>query len=394
MSWRVPLSDLILSKEDKTAVLDVLDSGWLTMGDVTQRFEEAFAEMVGVRHAIAVSNATVGLHLALLALQIRPGDEVILPSLSFVATANAVLYIGATPVFAEVMNELDFGISIDSIERQITDKTKAIIAMHYGGNLCSMTEIIELAKAKGLSVIEDAAHAPGASLNGRNAGAWVDIGCFSFFSNKNMATGEGGMVVTDRDDLAEKVRLLRSHGMTTLTLDRHGGHAFSYDVVDLGFNYRIDEMRSALGLVQLDKLEENNRRRREISDRYRSDLQDVPMLSIPYADYPGISAAHIFPVLLDKRVDRKAFMEVLKTEGIQTSIHYPPIHQFSYYRQRFGEMDLPVTEDIGRREVTLPLFPTMTEEQIELVVEAVKKALATVEIDPSPLALSQGRGRN
>ena len=377
MNWRVPLSDLILSTEDKTAVMNVLNSGWLTMGDVTQHFEEAFAEMVGVKHAIAVSNATVGLHLAILALQIGHGDEVILPSLSFVATANAVLYTGATPVFADVKNELDFGISINSIERQITNKTKAITLMHYGGNLCAMSEIMALARDKGLSVIEDAAHAPGASVDGVNAGAWSDIACFSFFSNKNLVTGEGGMITTDRDDLAEKIRLMRSHGMTTLTLDRYKGHAYSYDVVDLGFNYRIDDVRSALGLAQLEKLEANNRRRREISDRYRLELSDVPMLSIPYAHHPGISAAHIFPVLLDVGVDREAFMDGLKAEGIQTSIHYPPIHQFTYYRERFGETHLPVTEEIGGREVTLPLFPTMTEEQVSLVITCVKSAVET-----------------
>jgi len=170
---------------------------------------------------------------------------------------------------------------------------------------------------------------------------------------------------------------MRSHGMTSLTLDRYKGHAYSYDVVDLGYNYRIDDVRSALGLAQLEKLEANNRRRREISDRYRLELSDVHMLSIPYADHPGISAAHIFPVLLDVGIDREAFMDVLKAEGIQTSIHYPPIHQFTYYRERFGETHLPVTEEIGLREVTLPLFPTMTEEQVSLVITCVKSAVET-----------------
>ena len=207
------------------------------------------------------------------------------------------------------------------------------------------------------------------------AGAWGDLGCFSFFANKNLATGEGGMVTTERDDLAEKVRLMRSHGMTTLTWDRHKGHAHSYDVVALGYNYRIDEMRSALGLVQMEKLYLNNALRRDITRAYQDGLKGVEGISIPFEDHPGISAAHLFPILLDENMDRGAFMEAMKSRGIQTSIHYPPIHQFTYYRGQMGEIHLPLTESIGAREVTLPLFSKMTEAQVGLVVEGVKEAV-------------------
>ncbi|OGO21150.1 MAG: DegT/DnrJ/EryC1/StrS aminotransferase [Chloroflexi bacterium RBG_16_48_8] len=375
MDWRVPLADLDFGKAERKAVMQVLESRWLSMGEVTVQFEKAFAAMVGAEHAIAVSNATVALHLAVLALGIGEGDEVILPSLTFVATANAIKYTRAQPVFMDVTNETDFNLAPSAIERAINRRTKAIMVMHYGGYLCNMPEILRIAREHNLFVIEDAAHAPGSSLEDRMAGAWGDVGCFSFFANKNLATGEGGMVTTDREDLAEKVRLMRSHGMTTLTWDRHEGHAHSYDVVELGYNYRIDEIRSALGLVQLEKLYLTNALRRDIVRAYREGLKDVEVVSIPFEDHPGVSAAHLFPILLDASVDRSAFIDAMKARGIQTSIHYPPIHLFSYYRGQMGEIHLPVTETIGKREVTLPLFSRMTEAQVEMVVEGVKGAV-------------------
>jgi len=375
MDWQVPLADLDMGKAERKAVLDVLCSRWLSMGQVTERFERAFAEMVGVKHAIAVSNATVALHLAVLALGIGEGDEVILPSLTFVATANAIKYTSARPVFVDVTSEGNFNLAPGEIERAINRRTRAIMVMHYGGYLCDMPEIRRIAGEHNLFVIEDAAHAPASSLDDRMAGAWGDMGCFSFFANKNLATGEGGMVTIDRDDLAEKVRLMRSHGMTTLTWDRHKGHAHSYDVVALGYNYRIDEMRSALGLVQMEKLYLNNALRRDITRAYQDGLKGVEGISIPFEDHPGIPAAHLFPILLDENVDRAAFMDAMKSRRIQTSIHYPPIHQFTYYRGQMGEIHLPLTESIGAREVTLPLFSKMTEAQVGLVVEGVKEAV-------------------
>jgi len=225
-------------------------------------------------------------------------------------------------------------------------------------------------------VIEDAAHAPGMVYGDRKGGTLGDIGCFSFFSNKNLVVGEGGLVVTRRDDLAERIQLMRSHGMTTLTWDRHRGHAHSYDVVALGYNYRLDEVRAALGLVQLQKIYLTNTLRRDIVEAYREGLKDVEGISIPFEDYPGTSAAHLFPILLDSNLDRSAFMDAMKTRGIQTSIHYPPVHQFTYYRAQFGDLHLPLTEVIGEREVTLPLFSKMTEEQVEMVIEGVKEAVA------------------
>ena len=374
MEWKVSLADLDYGPEEEQAVMAVLQSRWLTMGSVTQDFEQQFATFLGVKHAIAVSNATVALHLACVASGISPGDEVIAPSLTFVATTNAILYTGARVRFADILGSRELNISPAEIKKQITPRTKAIMVVHYGGYPCRMGEIQTIANQHGLAVIEDASHAPGASLNGRSLGTLGDVGCFSFFSNKNIATGEGGMLVTNRDDIAERVRLLRSHGMTTLTWDRHQGHAYTYDVVDLGYNYRIDEIRSALGLVQLGKLPDNNTRRKIITERYWDALMDTD-LDLPFYDTVGKSSHHIFPVLLPPGVDRKEFIDQMRAAGVQTSIHYPPIHQFSYYKRLYPDTSLPQTEDVASREVTLPLYPTMADDKVALVISAIKQAI-------------------
>jgi len=377
MNWIVPLSDVQFGSEEINAVTAVLKSGWLTMGEVTAEFEKEFAAYTGVKHALAVSNATVALHMACLALGIGPGDEVVVPSLTFVATANAVRYTGATPVFADITSENDLTISLASLEGALTPRTKAVIVMHYAGYACAMPRILAWADAHGLPVIEDAAHAAGSFLDGKHLGTLGKAGCFSFFSNKNLSTGEGGMVVTDDNALAEQFHLLRSHGMTSLTWDRHQGHAWSYDVVATGYNYRIDEIRSALGREQLRKLPANNARRRELTALYRDLLAELcPALSVPFTDHPGISAGHIMPALLPRGADRLRFMEGMKARGIQTSIHYPPVHSFTCFKgNAIGADRLPLTDEVAAREVTLPLYPTLTDAQLRLVVEAARDAL-------------------
>lgn len=377
MSWKIPLADLEYGAEEEEAVLAVLRSRWLTMGEKTEQLEAEFADFVGAEHAIAVTNGTAALHLAGLALGWGPGDEVLVPSLTFVATANAVGYTGATPVFADVSSEHDFSIDPDDVAARITERTRAISVVHYGGYACDMPRLIQLAGEHGLAVVEDAAHAPGAALDGRSLGAWGDVGCFSFFSNKNMATGEGGMLVTDDDALAERLRLLRSHGMTTLTWDRHQGHAFSYDVSAQGYNYRIDEVRAALGRVQLQKLPEHNARRRVHNETYLDALTELaPELTIPYRQHRGHSSYHIRPVLLPAGVDRRRFMAAMKEQGIQTSIHYPPVHQFSHYQDGTDGQPLPLTEEIARREVTLPLYAGLDADDVITVARAARAALA------------------
>ncbi len=374
MEWRVPLSDLDYGREEEDAVLDVLRRRWLTMGAVTQQFEKEYAEFVGAKHAFAVTNATVALHLAFTSLGIGPGDEVIVPSLTFVATSNAALYTGATVRFADILGTDELNISPESIESLITPRTKAIAVVHYGGYPCRMKEIRAIANKYNLKIVEDAAHAPGAYLDGIHLGTWGDVGCFSFFSNKNLSTGEGGMIVTNRDDVAEKVRLQRSHGMSTLTWDRHQGHAYSYDVTELGYNYRIDEIRSALGLVQLHKIKSNNAFRKQFTEQYWEAFKPLN-IGLPFRNTPGESSYHIFPLLLPAGMDRQKFMDCLREAGVQTSIHYPPIHTFSYYKKQFPNIRLSKTEDVSRREVTLPLFPTMGQEKINLVISAVHSAL-------------------
>ncbi len=377
MNWRIPLANIEIGEDEIEAVENVLRSRWLSMGGVTQEFERAFAQFLGVKHAFATANATAALHLAHAALGLTSGDQVIVPSLTFVATSNSIIYTGATPVFADINSPNDLNISAADVERRITPHTKGITVMHYGGYPCDIDEILAVARRHQLWLVEDAAHAPGALYKNRKAGTFGDVACFSFFANKNIATGEGGMLVTDRDDLAEKVRLMRSHGMTTLTWDRHHGHAYTYDVVAPGYNYRIDEMRSALGLVQLTRLEDSNRRRQAIVDSYRETLRRIPGLSVPFAGWPYVSSNYIFPILLDDSARRSRFIEALRSEGIQTSIHYPPIHLFTYYREQYGYApgSLPVTEDVGAREVTLPLYPAMSERDVETVAAAVRRAL-------------------
>ncbi len=381
--WRVPLTDVSLGAEEIDAVRAVLESGWLSMGPRTKEFEEAWARFLGVPHALAVANGTAALHLACAALELGPGDEVLCPALTFVATANAILYTGARPVFVDIGGPDDLNLSVADTARKVTPRTRAVIAVHYTGYPCDLDGIRSLAMEHRLKIIEDAAHAPGGVYQGAGGaarlGSFGEAGCFSFFANKNLTTGEGGLVATRDPEVAARVRLARSHGMTSLTWDRHRGHSLSYDVTGLGYNYRLDEMRAALGLVQLSKLPAANLRRRELTRRYRDHLRTVPGLILPFAAGGEGSACHLFPVVLPPNTDREACMALLAARGIQTSIHYPPVHRFSYYRGLWPpgfDHNLPQTEAVAPRIITLPLFATMTEAQLDLVAAAVREGLA------------------
>jgi dTDP-4-amino-4,6-dideoxygalactose transaminase len=377
VKWRYPLSDIDLGREEEQAVLRVLRSKWLSTGPATERFEKAFSAYLGQGYAIAVANGTAALHLALASLGIRDEDEVILPSLTFVATANAVLYLGAKPVFADIVDADDLSISPLEIEKKITKKTKAILVMHYGGYSCDMQSIMDIARRHGLYVVEDAAHAPGAEYQGKKCGVLGDIGCFSFFSNKNLVTGEGGMVATRHKEWAEKVRRMRSHGMKALSWNKYHGHLSSYDIEKLGYNYRTTEIQSALGLLQLKKLDRNNRRRKKLVEIYRKELKETKEISIPFSHFKGIPSYHIFSILVAPFVDRNRVMERLKDFGIQSSIHYPPVHLFSLYRGQFGykKGDLPKTEDVSQREITLPLYPLLDTGDVKWIVKKLKEAI-------------------
>lgn len=375
--WDIPLSDITFDEQEIGTVVEVLRSGWLTMGAATKKFEEKFAEWNNIPYAISLSSCTAALHLACLALDLGPGDEVILPALTFVATANAVRYTGATPVFADIMSEDDLTISPDDIRSKITDKTKGMIVMHYAGYPCNMSEIQHIAKEHNLFIIEDAAHAVGAQTNGLFMGTIGDIGCFSFFSNKNLVTGEGGMLVTHDAEIAQRVSRLRSHGMTTLTWDRYKGHAYTYDVVDLGYNYRLDEIRASLGLSQLEKLDQNNQVRRNLTSHYHQTLRKkCPEVGVPFTNHPGVTSAHIMPIIIPPNVKRADVIGHLRNNKIQTSIHYPPIHQFENYRSGHNpQVSLPITESVAARELTLPLYPALTTEQIDQVVVCISEAM-------------------
>ena len=380
MKWKYPLSDIDLGKEEEREILKVVRSRWLSTGPVTERFEKAFSKTLGGGYAIAVSNGTAALHLALAGLGIKEGDEVILPSLTFIATANAVLYVGAKPIFADIVSTEDLNISPEEIKEKINKKTKAIMVMHYGGYPCDMKTILRIAKRSGLYVIEDAAHAPDAAYQGRRCGLIGEIGCFSFFSNKNLVTGEGGMVVTRNKAWAEKIQRMRSHGMEALSWDKYRGHLSSYDIRRLGYNYRTTEIQSALGLVQLKKLDRNNRKRKGLVEIYRKELQGVEGISIPFSKFRGNPSYHLFPILLAPSIHRNKVMERLKDFGIQTSVHYPPVHLFSLYRKRFGYKVgmLPKTEEVSRREVTLPLHPRMKQEDVKWIVKRMKDVIVKV----------------
>ena len=377
--WRIPLSDLDYGSEEATAVQRVIASKWLSMGPEVHAFEQEFAAMQEAKHALAVSSATAGLHLALLAVGVGPGDEVIQPALNFVAAANMTVAVGATPVFADICSLDEPTINPSEVERAISPRTKAVVVMHYGGSFCRMAELTELCAAHGIAIVEDACHAVGVAYhdarnrwpNGVMAGSIGDISAFSFFSNKNIASGEGGMVATNRVDLAERVRLLRSHGMTTLTWDRHRGHAASYDVVNPGYNYRLDELHAALGRAQLGKLERNNQHRRDLLVSYRKAVQSLGGWTMPFADTIEYSSGHLMVIIAPDPEIREEAVQALRQSRIQSSMHYPCIADFSGFAGGSTE-SLELTRQFTNRAITLPLYPTLNPDRINDIVDVLR----------------------
>jgi dTDP-4-amino-4,6-dideoxygalactose transaminase len=376
MDYAIPLFDLNYGPEEEQAVLEVLRSKWVSLGPRTEAFEREFAARLGVRQAVALANCTVALHLALLALGIGPGDEVICPSLTFVATANAIRYVGAVPVFADIVGYEDLTVDPEEIDGRVGEKTRAVMVMHYGGFSCRMDRIMDIAARHDLKVIEDASHAPTAEFDGRKLGAIGQVGCFSFFSNKNIGIGEGGMLVTDDPALADRARLLRSHGMTSLSYERARGHATAYDVVALGYNYRFDDLRAALGLVQLQKLSADVARRAELRNHYLELLSPLEEIIIPFQENRGRPTHYIFPILLrdatpERREEIRAY---LQERGIQTSVHYPAVHRFSIYERFWAS--LPRTEYAADHEITLPLYGGLSHGAVDFIGKTLKEALA------------------
>ncbi len=379
--WRVPLTDIAIGDQDVEAVLDCLRSGWLTMGPRTKAFEQALAHYVGTPNAATVSSGTAALHLACLAGGIGPGDEVIVPAFTFVASASAPRYVGAEPVLCDVHSARDFNIDPEDVARRITARTRAVIAVHFCGYPAEILALRELCDEHGLVLIEDCAQAIGARIDdaGRQVGTVGELGCFSFFSKKQLCVGEGGMVTTANGDLDARVRLFRSHAMTSSTWDRHRGHDPAYDVVDIGFNFRIDEPRAALGMSRLQRLDKDIAARRTIVRAYRERLGDVPGIELAF-DEPAVEcASHFaFPVLTRDRDTRDRFRDELKADGIQTT-WYPALHSFTEYRRYAPPGGLPRAAEVADRHCALPLSATMDETAVDIVVESVRAALSRAE---------------
>jgi dTDP-4-amino-4,6-dideoxygalactose transaminase len=374
MNWTLPLTDVELTEEDIAAYLAVLESGWLTMGPRTREFESAFAERFSAAHAVAVSSGTAALHLALLAAGIGPGDEVLVPAMTFVAAAAAVRCCGGQPVMVESIGPEDLNLDPDDAVRRIGPRTRAVLATHWLGYACDLEALERLCREQGLKLIEDCAQSITArDAAGRLTGTVGRAGCFSFFSKKQLSVGEGGLILTDDEEIAAKARSLRSHAMTSMTWDRHRGHAESYDVVDVGFNFRIDEPRSALGLSRLRRLDADIEWRRSLVRRYRSLLRDVPGITIPWHDEDVDRSSHFgFAIVFERGEVRDRVAEQLGHEGIQTT-HYPALTSLSDYRDYDPR---PRAEELAARHLVLPLSATFIEPEVDLVVEHLTRLLA------------------
>lgn len=375
MSYRIPLFDINFDEKEEQAILDCLRSKWISTGPRTAEFESLFAEMLGGAHCVALANCTVALHLALVLTEIGEGDEVICPSLTFVATANAIRYVGATPVFADIHGSHDLTLDPVDIESKITSKTKAILVMHYGGFPCDMDRIMEIARSHKLKVIEDACHAPFSEYSGKKLGTIGDVGCFSFFSNKNISTGEGGMLVTQNSEYMERAKLLRSHGMTTMSYQRAKGHSTSYDVIEYGYNYRMDDLRASLGIAQLGKIRKDLEARAQVRERYIKNLSGIVGLTIPFESRTEFTSNYIFTIVIEgaDAARRDEVRDLLASSGIQTSIHYPPVHRFSTYRP--NSKPLVLTEAISDQIITLPMYSSLLFSEVDEICRTVQGIL-------------------
>ncbi|MCX7964705.1 MAG: DegT/DnrJ/EryC1/StrS aminotransferase family protein [Candidatus Sumerlaea chitinivorans] len=386
--WRIPLSDLNYDEAEQQAVLEVLGSRWLTMGPRTEEFEARLAEFLGVRHVIAVSNGTCALQLAYRAVawlrgQAHSNAFVIVPDITFVATANAAFAERFTPYLCDIVDAETPGLSPQEAESVLEAKqVQAIALVHYAGFDCGAEYFAAVSKRHDAILIEDAAHAIGArTIDGRALGTIGEVGCFSFFSNKNLATGEGGAVVTNNDEIAERVRLWRCHGLSSSSTQRYAARSVGYDVLDVGYNFRCSEIVAALGIEQLKKLPAANARRRELYRRYIEALQNIDAVKIVWGDRPELlenSAAHILPLLCETPTLRDRIRAALHEAGIQTSHHYAPIHRFTWYRRAAEQQHVCVSKirnatEFAQREITLPLYPALSDESVSEICSIIAR---------------------
>ena len=373
----LPYGRQSIGEDDIQAVVDVLRSDWLTTGPKVAEFEESFAAWVGAKHAVSFSSGTAALHGAAFAAGLKPGDEAITTPMTFAATANCVLYQGATPVFADVSTDT-LNLDPEQVAARITARTRAVLPVDYAGHPADLDAILELAARHGLIVIEDASHALGAEYRQRRTGGIAHMTVFSFHPVKHLATGEGGMVTTDRADCAEALRRFRNHGISSEARQRQTAGQWHYEMVLLGFNYRLTDMACALGLSQLKKLKANLMRRREIAERYSTVFAGLAGVTLPAVRADVSPAWHLYPIRLNLEkltADRAQVFRALRAENIGVNVHYIPVHRHPYYRDRFGYRggEYPIAEDAYERLISLPMFHGMSDQDVEDVVTAVKK---------------------
>ena len=370
----LPYGRQTLTETDVAAATEVLRSDWLTTGPKVADFEEAIADYVDARHAVSFSSGTAALHAAVLAAGLKPGDEAITTPLTFCATANAVLYGGGTPVFADVRDET-LTIDPEEVERRITPRTKALLPVDYAGHPADLDALLALADRHELLVIEDAAHALGAKYRSRMVGSISHMSVFSFHAVKHLTTGEGGMVTTNNGEFVQRLREVRNHGIDSDARARQADGQWHYEMTTLGFNYRLTDIACALGLAQLPRLPANLARRRTIAARYEKALATVSSLALPIVAADVTSAWHLYPVRVDASLDRAEVFDALRAEGLGVNVHYIPVHLHPYYRSRFGYRggEFPIAETASGRLISLPMFHGMTDEDVDDVILAVEK---------------------
>lgn len=375
MAYDIPLFNLNFDEKEAKAAYDTIKSGWISTGPKCAELEQMFVDMWKVKYAVSVTNCTDALHLCCLVCGVGPGDEVLCPSLTFAASANCIRYAGATPVFCDIVGPDHINIDPEDIKKKISPKTKAIVVVHMAGYPAKMDEIMAIAKERNLKVIEDACHGPLSEYKGKKLGTIGDCAAFSFFSNKNISTGEGGMFISNNEELANKARLMRSHGMTTMSYQRASGHATAYDIVELGYNFRLDDIRASIAIEQLKKLPGDLEKRILVRKRYVENLSKIKGVVVPFADCTEFTSNYIMPIVLTQgsKEDRDAIREKIHAAGIQTSVHYPAIHKFSIYKD-YGAV-LPQTEYVTDHEITLPMYAALTMEQVDFICETVNKAI-------------------
>ena len=371
---KVPFFTPWITDSDKKKVLKVLNQRWLTDGPTLKKFENKFSKFIGSKYSVGCSSATHALHLSLKSLGIRKNDQVIVPTMTFSASSDVVRYCGAEPILIDI--DIDtFNILPEKIEEKITNKTKSIIVVHYGGQSCDMEKIIKISKKYDLSIIEDCAHALGSTYKNVNCGNIGNAGCFSFYPTKIITTGEGGMITSNDNTLQQKSRLLRSHGMDKTPSVREGKALWRYDIIEMGYNYRLDEIRSSLGLSQLDRINQINKMRIKLAKKYNEKLQIIKGIKIPKLNKDRNHIYHLYTVKIedDYKISRDELFKKLSHKGIGASVQYYPLHLMSYNKTKYKNKknEFPNANKLKNQMISLPIFPTMTEKQLNYVVSCL-----------------------